>query len=142
MQINPLTSADYPSILELWEASVRATHHFLTEEDINLYKEVIKNQALPNIDLYGIKSNTRLQGFLGISGSHIEMLFVHPDFFGQRIGTTLMDYALNHLHATKIDVNEQNPRAHQFYKKLGFKLTSRTATDPQGRPYPILKLSL
>ena len=28
------TEKDYPELSELWEASVRSTHHFLSEEDI------------------------------------------------------------------------------------------------------------
>jgi putative acetyltransferase len=33
-QIEPATPRDFPEIAEVWEASVRDTHHFLTEEDI------------------------------------------------------------------------------------------------------------
>ena len=40
--IEKATAADYPEIVEVWEASVRETHHFLTETlfyDIN-FEEV------------------------------------------------------------------------------------------------------
>jgi len=43
---------------------------------------------------------------------------------------------------TKVDVNEQNPSALNFYKAKGFRVISRDETDDAGRPYPILHLSL
>lgn len=42
----------------------------------------------------------------------------------------------------RVDVNEQNVQAAGFYARLGFRVTGRDATDPSGRPYPILHLSL
>nr|WP_283127626.1 hypothetical protein [Bacteroides clarus] len=32
------TPQDYDELLAVWEASVRSTHHFLTEENIQFYK--------------------------------------------------------------------------------------------------------
>lgn len=34
--IHNATCTDYPALLEVWEASVRATHHFLAEGDLLL----------------------------------------------------------------------------------------------------------
>ncbi|WP_037152126.1 hypothetical protein [Rhizobium freirei] len=39
-----------------------------------------------------------------------------------------------------VDVNAQNPEAIGFYEGLGFKVTSRSELNDQGRPYPILRL--
>ncbi|SPU55612.1 Uncharacterized N-acetyltransferase YjaB [Brevundimonas vesicularis] len=41
-----------------------------------------------------------------------------------------------------VDVNEQNIQALGFYERLGFKVTSRSAVEGQGRPYPLLHLRL
>ena len=38
------------------------------------------------------------------------------------------------------DVNEQNAQAAGFYARMGFRVVSRDALDPSGRPYPILHL--
>lgn len=32
------TPQDYDELLTVWEASVRSTHHFLAEKDIQFYK--------------------------------------------------------------------------------------------------------
>ena len=51
---------------------------------------------------------------------------------------------IRELHAagTTILLVEQNAQAAGFYARLGFRVTGRDATDPSGRPYPILHLSL
>lgn len=41
-----------------------------------------------------------------------------------------------------VDVNEQNPNALTFYKKMGFQVFERTETDELGNPFPILKMKL
>ena len=43
---------DYDEILEVWEASVRHTHHFLTEEHIQFYKPLVRNHYLPAVELH------------------------------------------------------------------------------------------
>ncbi|MGE0773305.1 MAG: hypothetical protein AB7K37_16455 [Cyclobacteriaceae bacterium] len=39
-------------------------------------------------------------------------------------------------------MNEDNPGAAAFYQRMGFKVVSRSPTDPLGKPYPILHLEL
>ena len=36
------TPQDYDELLAVWEASVRSTHHFLTEENIQFYKPLVR----------------------------------------------------------------------------------------------------
>ena len=38
------TPQDYDELLTVWEASVRSTHHFLAEKDIQFYKPLIREQ--------------------------------------------------------------------------------------------------
>ena len=74
------TEKDYPELSELWEASVRSTHHFLSEEDIQYYKPLVQDVYFPAVQLYIIKNkDNRISGFLGLSDDLIEMLFIHPD---------------------------------------------------------------
>ncbi len=142
-QIQSVTRVDYPEIMEVWEASVRATHHFLTEEWIVEHRPLILNQYLDMVDLNCVKdADGRLIAFLGTAEGNVEMLFVHPDSFGKGVGKALMQHAIKSLGATKVDVNEDNPRACGFYKSIGFEVTSRSDLDGQGNPYPILHMTL
>lgn len=135
--------ADYEEIVDVWEASVRATHSFVTEDDIRHFKPLILNEYLKAVDLRCVRDeDQRIIGFIGTSGENIEMLFLHPDFIGKGVGRMLIEYAIKTLGTTRVDVNEQNPKAVRFYECAGFKVIGRSELDPTGRPYPILHMKL
>lgn len=73
------TEQDYDELIQLWEKSVRSTHHFLTEESIQFYKPLIRNHYLSAVELSIIRnSHGKIAAFMGLSDELIEMLFVHP----------------------------------------------------------------
>lgn len=129
-------------LVEVWEASVRATHDFVTEADIQFFKPVVRNHALPSIALRCIRgSDNRPVGFVGVLNGKIEMLFIHSEYRGQGLGRTLIEYALQHLNATELDVNEQNGQAVGFYQRMGFVVVGRSQVDGMGKPYPLLHMT-
>ncbi|MDQ8141443.1 GNAT family N-acetyltransferase [Chryseobacterium sp. CFS15] len=136
----PLKLKNYEEIATIWEASVRATHNFLKEEDILFFRTLIITEYLPNVQLYGIKINSSIAGFAGIANNKIEMLFVSPERFGKGIGETLLKYVISTYHCTEVDVNEQNTQAANFYKKNGFIIVNKSEIDSTGKSYPILHL--
>lgn len=141
--IDEIAPDEYPEVVEVWEASVRATHHFLKEEDIAYFKPLILRDYLKAVDLRCVRGETgRILGFLGVADANIEMLFVHPGAMGTGVGKILMRYALDHFHTTKVDVNEDNPNARAFYEHFGFQVVRRSPLDGLGKPYPILHMSL
>ena len=143
MNISNISKDEYSDVIRVWEASVRATHHFLKEEDILLFKKLIFEKYLDAVRLYAIRDKSdKILGFLGVSDDEIEMLFIHPDNRGKGIGKTFLDYAVNELRLTKVSVNEQNEQALEFYLKYGFKIVNRSELDGTGKPYPILHLKL
>ncbi len=143
MLLDKVEETEYEDCLNIWELSVRATHNFISEEDINYFKPLILNEFLPAVQLYCIKNeNSKMMGFMGIADRKVEMLFVLPDYFRQGVGTKLMLYALNELDINAVDVNEQNNSAFIFYKKLGFEVIKRSEVDGMGKPYPILHLKI
>jgi putative acetyltransferase len=70
------------------------------------------------------------------------MLFIIPEMQGKGIGKTFINHAVKKLHLRKVDVNEQNKKAVEFYYKIGFLIKRRSKIDMAGRPYPILHLEL
>lgn len=127
-------------ILEIWEASVRASHRFLTEEDIgSLYPQA--EDALRQIEtLWVMQDGPRPVGFMGVQERKIEMLFLHPDYFRKGLGKIFVELAFRDLNVEYVDVNEQNPDAVKFYERMGFRTFHRDATDDQGNPFPILRM--
>ena len=134
---------DFDEITAVWEASVRATHTFLTEEDIAFFKPLIRNEYLKHVDLTCIKDEAgNIAGFMGISGSHLEMLFIDPKKRSMGIGKKLTMHGIENLGVRFVDVNEQNPQAVGFYLHLGFKVISRDELDSSGKPFPILHMGI
>jgi len=139
--ISPLSKNDFTDVTSVWEASVRASHHFLSEADIQFYKPLILNEYLPILSLFGIRAAAGgIAGFIGVADRRIEMLFVQPDDFGKGIGQALCRFAVQELGAWEVDVNEDNEGALKFYIKMGFKIVGRSPLDPSGKPFPILHL--
>ncbi|MDU1892162.1 MAG: GNAT family N-acetyltransferase [Dysgonomonas sp.] len=131
---------DYPVLIDVWESAVKATHDFLSDEDFEFYKQHIPIY-FQHVDLYLYKNNNgEIKGFLGVSDDNIEMLFVDNSSRGSGIGTILLDFAVNELNARKVDVNEQNKQALNFYYHFGFKEVDRSEFDGEGKAYPILHL--
>lgn len=133
---------DYLELITLWEASVRATHDFLTEDDIQHYKPLILKQYFDQLNLFCIKEQHHIAGFIGIDGSLIQMLFIHPNYRGSGFGKALLNYAIKNYSITSVDVNEQNEQAVGFYEHLNFNVTNRFEHDAAGKPYPILSMVL
>lgn len=133
----------FQEIVAVWEASVRATHLFVAENDIQFFKRLIFDCALEGVDLHCARDqrNTIL-GFSGVANAKIEMLFVAPAHIGKGIGRLLLCHAVNVLGATDVDVNEQNRRAVGFYERHGFETIGRSPLDGTGKPYPLLHMRL
>ncbi len=134
--------SDFDEITEIWEASVRATHTFLTEEDITYFKPLVRNEYLKLVNLFLLRDDHRIAGFVGTHEDKIEMLFLDPERIGQGLGRRLCEFAIHKLKADKVDVNEQNPGAVAFYEHMGFRTIGRSPLDPQGKPFPILHMAL
>lgn len=141
MEIVRCTEKDYETLAGIWERSVMATHSFLKEDDFFEIKATLIPDYFPNVDLYALADNGVYVGLIGLGPDSIEMLFIDSDLRGQGYGSALIAFA-KRRGATKVDVNEQNPSALNFYKAKGFRVISRNETDDAGRPYPILHLSL
>lgn len=127
-------------LLDVWQASVRTSHHFLTEKDIRTLTPQAE-EALRQIETLWIVQDGLLPvGFMGVQERKIEMLFLHPDYFRKGLGKELVQRAFRELEARYVDVNEQNHNAARFYERMGFHAFRRDDTDDQGNPFPILRM--
>lgn len=142
--ITSLKPEEHDELLDLWEASVRATHYFLKEENILFFKQTIhEHKYFELVELACIRDeNGNILGFSGIIDDSLEMLFLHPDAIGKGIGKALLKHAIETNKIRKVDVNEQNTQAVEFYLHHGFKVMSRSELDGTGKPFPILHLEL
>lgn len=141
--ISKVHADDFPRVVEVWEASVRATHHFLSEADIQFLQPLIPDALSHVAKLACVRDGAgQVAGFVGVEGDKVEMLFIHPTWRGRGAGSRLLRYAVDVLGAQSVDVNEQNEQAVGFYLQMGFKVEGRSELDSTGRPFPLLHLRL
>ena len=130
-------------LLSVWESSVRATHLFLSDGEIQSIKEYVP-QALNGIEHLMIAAGEagRAVAFMGIEDGTLEMLFISPEERGKGLGKRLIEYGIESYSVERLAVNEQNPQAKGFYEHMCFHVYKRTGLDEQGNPYPLLYMSL
>jgi len=140
IKLRPSRPEDGDRVVAIWAAAVDATHDFLNPEDrAALGREV--EDFLPAAPLMlAVDDRDRPLGFMLIVGGHMEALFIDPEHRGAGLGAMMIDYALAVHPVLTTDVNEQNVQAVGFYEHMGFERIGWSATDGQGRPYPLIHL--
>ncbi|MEP6574478.1 MAG: GNAT family N-acetyltransferase [Gemmatimonadota bacterium] len=141
MRVRPAHGEDRERLLEVWERSVRASHSFLSENDIVTLRPLVAEELASDAVGWWVLANADDApiGFLGFAVDAIEGLFIDPAFHRQGGGRLLVAHAQSLTSGPlTVDVNEQNIAALRFYETLGFSVTARSPTDAGGRPFPIL----
>lgn len=143
IEVKERTESLINQLLEVWEDSVKATHTFLSNEEIEKIKEYVP-QALKNIAHLIILENENHKpvAFMGIEENKLEMLFIENSERGKGLGKQLLSYGMEKYNVNELAVNEQNPQAKGFYEHMGFKVYQRNELDDQGNPYPVLYMKL
>lgn len=133
------TASLVEQLLKVWESSVKATHLFLSDDEINNIKQYVP-QVLDGVPVLVVVENDYGNpiGFMGIADQMLEMLFISNESRGQGIGKQLLQYGIENYSVNELAVNEQNPLAKGFYEHMGFEVYKRTELDEQGNPYPLL----
>jgi putative acetyltransferase len=141
--IRPARASEHAALVALWERSVRASHDFLAEADIEaLRPQVGTALTAPGLDLWVLTDTAGDPiGFLGLAGDDIAALFLDAERRGQGGGRRLVEHAQALRGGSlTVDVNEQNPAAVGFYEALGFSVVGRSPVDGDGRPFPLLHM--
>lgn len=144
MEVRQALPTDGEDLLDIWLRSVRATHGFVPEEDIQAMTPHVRDYLAsggPELWVLCDAAGTAM-GFMGMSGNKVEALFLAPEFQGQGGGRCLVGHARALHEELTVDVNEQNPAARAFYEACGFAVVGRSDLDEQGRPYPLLHMRL
>lgn len=121
----------------------------IEKKQIEVLKHRAENQKEDNISLVA-KFEEKVLGYtrLKIHDDSIELisLYVHPDYFGNGIGTDLWNEALKALPKNKpvsVEVADYT-KAVEFYKKIGFVDTgerySKDKMPDSGTPIPLMKM--
>lgn len=131
------------ALVDVWERSVRATHLFLSDEEVAKIKKYVP-QALGNVQhlIVAEDESGKPAAFMGTENGRLEMLFLSPSERGNGLGKRMLQYGIQNYGIRELTVNEQNPEAVGFYEHMGFQTYRRTDCDEQGNPYPLLYMRL
>lgn len=143
IEIKNRTSLLVAQLLDVWEKSVRATHLFLSGEEIEEIKKFVPTAltAVPHLIVEMDTEGTPV-AFMGIDDRKLEMLFIAPKERGKGLGRKLLEHGIEKYSVKELVVNEQNPQARGFYEHMGFQVRERSELDEQGNPYPILFMEI
>ena len=122
-------------LIDVWEKSVRETHLFLSNKEIDEIKNFVP-MALKSVPHLIIESDANGVpiAFMGIDDRKLEMLFIDPREQGKGLGRKLLEHGITNYGVKEVVVNEQNPQAKGFYEHMGFKVYERSEIDEQGKP--------
>ena len=95
LEVSDRTSFLIEQLLNVWEASVRTTHLFLSDAEVNQIKSYVP-QALEGVAHLIIveTENGEPLGFMGIENKRLEMLFLSPAERGKGLGRQLLQYGM------------------------------------------------
>ena len=144
MEIRRAIPTDREVFLDVWLRSLRATHTFVSEEDIRSMIPQVRNYLASSEPEFWVLCDAfgAIMGFMGMSGSKMDSLFLAPEFQRRGAGRRLVLHAQALHGELTVDVNEQNVAARRFYEACGFVVEGRSERDDQGRPYPLLHMRL
>lgn len=143
MRIRTSPPAERPALVELWERSVRATHTFLTDANISSLRPLVVGfLGTEALDLHVLVDDADVPvGFMVLADDAIDALFLEPSHRRLGNGRRLVVHAQGLRGGSlRVDVNEQNADARNFYGALGFVVIGRSPLDDDGRPFPLLHM--
>ena len=118
-------------------ATVGSRHaRFRSPEDVQSIIPLVKDYLASSEPEFWVVSSAdgAVMGFMGLSGSKMEALFLAPEFRGRGAGRLLVQHARTLRGELTTDVNEQNHAARRFYEGCGFVVEGRSELDDMGRP--------
>ncbi len=125
MKIRPATVADVARLAAIAAASYRAGFLDIVGEEslqarsqAHFEKRFTEQWASLRL---AEQSDGRIAGFSQIRDGKLDMLFVHPDLFGQGYGATLLADA-ERRGATLLDCFRDNHAARRFYERSGWRV--------------------
>ena len=77
-------------LYEIWHDAVRASHDFISADDMAEIEHMVKTEYLPGNDFWvAADDDGDIVGFMRLEGSHVDSLFVDPQAQGKGAGRSL-----------------------------------------------------
>ena len=127
------------ALLDIWERSVKATHLFLSDGEIENIKEYVP-RALMGVENLTVAENEDGQSvaFMGTESGTLEMLFIAPEERGKGLGKRLFRYGIDHLGGKRTGGQRAEPAGKGLLRAHGFSRLQTNGARRTGRPLSAL----
>lgn len=123
--IRKFETQDLGTVMQIWLHGNLDAHAFIPASFWTGHFEIVRNM-LPQAELYVHESeDTRqIDGFIGLTGNHIEGIFVAKAARSKGVGKALLEYAKSRKPSLTLSVYQKNQRALAFYRRKQFVVQS------------------
>ena len=137
--MRPYRDADLPALLDLWEASWRATYPEIDFADRrDWFAGHLASLRAASAQVCCAEGGGVVTGFITIdpATNDIDQLAIAPAHFGNGLGALLMAQARKSSPTRlTLKVNKDNARALRFYEREGFARIAEGVNPQSGRAY-------
>ena len=111
--------------MQIWLHGNLDAHAFIPADFWTDHFEMVRD-ILPQAELYVHENEAtrQIDGFIGLSESHIEGIFVAKSARSKGIGKALLEYAKSRKPRLTLSVYQKNERAIAFYRREKFVVQS------------------
>lgn len=124
-------NADINRVSNIWLDTNIKAHNFICEQYWRDNFEPVK-EMLSQSEIYVYEDKKQIQGFIGLSGNHIEGIFICEEMQSQGIGKQLLNFVKAIKEQLSLDVYQKNSRAVKFYLREDFKIQSEGVDENTG----------
>ena len=123
--IRKFENRDLDAVMQIWLHGNLDAHAFIPADFWTDHFEMVRD-ILPQAELYVHENEAtrQIDGFIGLSESHIEGIFVAKSARSKGIGKALLEYAKSRKPRLTLSVYQKNERAIAFYRREKFVVQS------------------
>ena len=123
--IRKFESRELDAVMQIWLHGNLDAHAFIPADFWTDHFEMVRD-ILPQAELYVHENEAtrQIDGFIGLSESHIEGIFVAKSARSKGIGKALLEYAKSRKPRLTLSVYQKNERAIAFYRREKFVVQS------------------
>ena len=119
--VRKFETQDLDAVMQIWLHGNLDAHAFIPASFWTDHFEMVRNM-LPQAELYvhEDKDTRQIDGFIGLTGNHIEGIFVAKAARSKGVGKALLDHAKLLKPSLTLNVYQKNERALAFYRREQF----------------------
>ena len=123
--IRKFETQDLDAVMQIWLHGNLDAHAFIPASFWTGHFEIVRNM-LPQAELYvhEDKDTRQIDGFIGLTGNHLEGIFVAKAARSKGVGTALLEYAKSRKPSLTLSVYQKTERALAFYQREQFTVQS------------------